>query len=50
MMFLLPFDVLDRFGKLRDTNAESPVTLLPSKVSQRWEGLVIQADDPVFID
>ena len=40
MMFLLLFDVLDRFGYLRDTNAECPLTLLPSKVPQRWEGLM----------
>ena len=40
MMFELLLDVIDRFLKLRDTNAERTITLLPGKVSEIWKGLV----------
>ena len=40
MMFELLLDVMDRFLNLRDTNAESAIALLPSKVSEVWKGLM----------
>ena len=41
MMFELLLDVMDRFLKLRDTNAECAIALLPSKVSEVWKGLMV---------
>jgi len=40
MMFELLLDVMDRFLNLRDTNAECTISLLPSKVSEVWKGLM----------
>src|SRR5208282_3159801 len=40
MMFELLLDVMDRFLKLRDTNAECAIAMLPSKVSEVWKGLM----------
>ena len=40
MMFELLLYVMDRFLKLRDTDAERAIALLPSKVSEVRKGLI----------
>ena len=40
MMFELLLYVINRFLNLRDTNAECAIALLPSKVSELWQGLM----------
>jgi hypothetical protein len=50
MMFDLILDVVNGFLQLRDPHTESAIALLPAKVVQLSKSLVIQADDPAFIN
>ena len=50
MMFDLILDVMNGFLQLRDPHTESAIALLPAKVVQLSKSLVIQADDPAFIN